>query len=87
VLPLLTLISFRQYLLCLSAYNDLIDFILVSEAPLSGSCASTGSTTVGVEPRRRFLRTAAQLHSWTVLVEQTGENVAVELDQVVSQQV
>jgi len=39
-----------------------------SEAPLSGSCVSTGGAAVGVEPRRRLLGSTVHLHNWTVLV-------------------
>ena len=39
-----------------------------SEAPLSGSCVSTGRAAVGVEPRRRLLGSTVHLHNWTVLV-------------------
>jgi len=58
-----------------------------SEMPFSGSCVSTGGVTLGVQTRRHLLKSATHLRGWTVFVEQTGQNAAVELDQVVSKHV
>jgi len=40
---------------------------------------STGGAAVGVEPRRRLLRSVTHLHNWTVLIEQNGQILDIKV--------